>query len=172
MPGRLKLLVVLSLFLGFSSCSGSKASPRVLYSNSLNSIDSILTKEGVSADPRTSSGPGGAVRIDARGSRTVRLAEVQPEGVEGAVLTFRGHLRTADLAGRAYLEMTCSVSGEEEIVSESLKPAPTGTTDWVTHETRLSLRPGQLANVVKLNVVIEGAGTVWVDNVILVQTQE
>ena len=47
----------------------------------------------------------------------------------------------------------------------------TGTTDWVTQVTRLSLgqRPGP--QTVSLGLAIEGAGVVWVDNILLAEAE-
>jgi hypothetical protein len=167
MRDRMSLLLGLTLSLTVLDCAGAKSSPHVLYHNRLESLDGILTRDGVSLDAATSRGP--AVRIESHGATTVRLAEVQTEAAEAVVLTYRGHLRTANLTGRAYLEMRCSIPGKGDLFARASQGPSTGTTDWVTQVTRLSLGNEQRAQTVRLNVQIDGSGVVWVHNILLAQ---
>ena len=161
------LPIGLALSLSAVNCSGASSSPHVIYHNRLESLDGILIREGLTLDAATSRGA--AIRIQSHGATTIRLAEVQTEPAEAVVLTYRGHLRTANLTGRAYLEMRCSIPGRAELFSRASEGPLTGTTDWVTQATRLSLGSQQRAQTVRLNVAIEGAGVVWVDNILLAQ---
>jgi hypothetical protein len=43
------------------------------------------------------------------------------------------------------------------------------TVDWTTQETPFFLQKGQKPEVIKLNVVINGQGTVWVDEIALLK---
>jgi hypothetical protein len=151
------------------ACSGPTASPRVLYSDHLESLDAILTRSGVTLDRAISGDGRGVIRLDSTGPMIVRIAEVRPENAEGVVLTYRGHLRAARLRGRAYLEMSYSVPGRKDLVVNAQEAAVSGTTDWVSQQTRLLLEKGQRVNAVKLNVVVEGTGTVWIGPVLLGQ---
>ena len=45
----------------------------------------------------------------------------------------------------------------------------TGTTEWKKLETPFFLQPGQKAERVTLNIVINGKGAVWVDDVRLLK---
>ena len=40
-----------------------------------------------------------------------------------------------------------------------------GTTEWVSQQTPFLLQAGQNPDNVRLNVVIEGEGTVWIDDI-------
>lgn len=163
-PMSLLLLVVA---LGGLACQTAPKPEQAIYSNSLDSIDAILSANGTSLDASTSHDGKGSIRIESGGPVTIRLAEVEPEGAENAVLIYRGHLRTENLAGQAYLEMWCSIPGKGEFFSRALHAPLSGTTDWVSQETPFFLEKGQLAKTVKLNVVATGTGTVWVDDVTL-----
>ena len=163
----MRLAIGLALSLSAVACSGARSSPHVLYHNRLQSLDGILTRDGLTLDAATSRGA--AIRIESLGTTTIRLAEVQTEPAEAVVLTYRGHLRTANLRGRAYLELRCSIPGRPELFSRAAEGPLTGTTDWVTQATRLSLGSQQRAQTVRLNVAIEGAGVVWVNNILLAQ---
>jgi hypothetical protein len=94
---------------------------------------------------------------------------MQTDDADAVVLTFRGHLRAEGLTGHAYLEMGCVVPGKGRLLSSVLQGPVTGTTDWVSQVARLSLgsRPG--SQTVDLNVHVDGAGVVWVSNVLLAQ---
>ena len=150
-------------------CSPDRTDERVLYANALDSIDDVLTRTGTTFDATTSSDGHGSIRIEASGPATIRLAEVEPPDAEDAVLVYRGHLRTEDLQGQAYLEMWCSVPGMGEFFSRALHAPLSGTTEWSTQETPFLLEEGQRARTVRLNVVMTGPGVVWVDDVELAQ---
>jgi len=45
----------------------------------------------------------------------------------------------------------------------------TGTTDWTTEETPFFLRKGENPDNVKLNLVINGKGTAWIDDIRLLK---
>jgi len=163
MADRVPLHVGLAISLSALQCSGAMSAPQVLYHNQLESLDGLLTTDGVSLDRQK------GVRIESHGPTTIRLAEVQTKGADAVVLTYRGHLRTANLSGRAYLEMRCSIPGKGELVSKAPEAPLTGTSDWATQVTRLSLGNEQRAQTVRLNVRIEGSGIVWVHNILLAQ---
>ncbi len=161
--------ILLALGLSLASCSTGKSSEQVVFSSSLDSIDDVLTRTGVTLDPVTSHDGRGSIRIDATTPTTVHLAEVHPEAAEDAALIYRAQLRTENVAGQAFLEMWCAVPGKGEFFSRALHAPLTGTTEWVSQETPFFLEKGQRAETVKLNVVVSGPGTVWVDDVILAQ---
>jgi hypothetical protein len=109
-------------------------------------------------------------RIECREKRTVRLFEIAEPGVEQAMLTYRARIKTADLQGGAYLEMWCRFPGKGEFFSRGLHHVVKGTTDWSANETPFFLKKGQRPDLVKLNVAVEGAGTLWVSEVELLAT--
>ncbi len=63
--------------------------------------------------------------------------------------------------------MWCSIPGKGEFFSKALHAPVSGTTNWVSQETPFFLQAGQRAQTVKLNVVVAGTGTVWVDDISL-----
>jgi hypothetical protein len=162
------LPIAMALALNALRCGGA-SSPHVLYHNPLESLDGLITKEGLTLETATFQGRTG-IRIESEGRTTVRLAEVRTQGAEAVVLTYRGHLRTANLAGRAYLEMRCRIPGKGELVSSAPDASTIGTTDWATQVVRLSLGNEPVPRTVGLNVRIEGSGDVWVHNVLLAQS--
>ena len=168
-PRRSRALIA-GLGLIALGCGREPATETVVFVDAIDSLGSILIRDGVAWDPEVSHDGHGAIRIEATKPATVRLAEVHPANAEHVMLTYRAHLRTEGLDGQAYLEMWCSIPGKGEFFSRALQAPVTGTTGWVTQETPFFLEKGQRAQVVKLNVVVAGIGTVWVDEIALAQT--
>jgi hypothetical protein len=61
--------------------------------------------------------------------------------------------------------MWCQFTGKGEFFSRDLSSPISGTTDWSTEETPFFLKKGENPDNVKINLVIEGRGTVWIDDV-------
>ncbi len=124
--------------------------------------DRPITQDGVAVD-------GTGWRIESREKRTVRLFEVPNPGVEQCLVTYRAQVKTAD-AGATYLEMWCRFPGRGEFFSRGLYHKVTGTTEWGSYETPFYLQKGQRPDLIKLSLVLEGSGTVWIKDVELLVT--
>lgn len=135
--------------------------PEVLRVFSL--ADATIAQAGIRADQD-------GWRIDATAEQTVRLFEVEAPGVEQCLLTYRAELKTEGLKGRAFLEMWCRLPGQGEFFSKGQQQAVAGTADWARSEIPFYLKTGQKPDLIKLNVVVEGTGTVWLRNVELLTT--
>jgi uncharacterized protein (TIGR03067 family) len=129
-----------------------------------------LTQDGVVSDQD-------GWRIDVSGSRTVNLQEftrVKEAIPDTATLqTFRARMKTENLQGKAYLELTGKVP-EEGDKNRRIARGPalplTGTTDWASCETTFRCEAGQpLPSDFKLNLVVEGKGTVWIKDMELLR---
>ena len=108
--------------------------------------------------------------VDSKEAQTVRLFEVQDPQVEQCLLTYRAKMKTDSLAGGAYLEMWCRLPGRGEFFSKGLQQKASGTTDWASYEVPFSLKKGQRPDLIKLNLVVEGKGRVWLKDVQLLKT--
>ncbi len=135
----------------------------------LDNLDGIITSSGLVLDKNISSDGKGSVRIDADKPITVRLFEVDDVDVENARLIYQARLRTENLKGQAFLEMWCHFPGKGEFFSRGLQNPLSGTTNWLTEETPFFLQKGQKPDRVKLNVVITGKGTLWIDDIKLIK---
>jgi hypothetical protein len=92
----------------------------------------------------------------------VRLYEVQNPGTESGLLLYRARLRAEGLQGRASLEMWCRFPGRVEFFSKGapMGQSVEGSTDWTDLEIPFLVRKGEIPDLVRLNVVVEGAGKV------------
>jgi hypothetical protein len=75
--------------------------------------------------------------------------------------------KTEGLKGRAYLEMWCRFPGRGEFFSRGLNNVVSGTTDWIDCQTPFFLKEGEQPDLVRLNVVVEGPGKIWIRDVAL-----
>jgi hypothetical protein len=165
--------LVLSLFLAMLSilaaCSRPAQEVTELRSFPMDSLEGILTQSGVQLDRTISSDGKGSLRITAMEPTVVRLFEIAGLDVDNARLIYRAKVRTEGIEGQAYLEMWCHFPGKGEFFSRSLQSPLTGTTNWTTEETPFLLKKGEKPDLVKLNLVINGKGTAWIDDVHLLK---
>ena len=125
--------------------------------------------DGCPVDKDISINRKGCLRIDAIQPTVVRLYETGDLGVEDARLIYQAKLRTEGIDGKVYLEMWCSFPGKGEFFSRALQAPLSGTNGWTTQETPFFLRKGDRPDNVKLNLVVDGKGTVWIDDICLLQ---
>jgi hypothetical protein len=122
-----------------------------------------ITKEGI-----VSSDDGWLIEVV--DSQTVRLFDVSDFKVDNCLLSYSASLKSAKVAERAYLEMWCRIPGRGEFFSKGFHNALRGTTDWASYEIPFYLKHGQRPDLVKLNLTIEGGGSVWIKDIELSYT--
>lgn len=150
---------------------GQKASKEVteLKHFPVDAAAGIITQSGVQIDKQISSDGNGSLRITAAESTVVRLFETGDIDVENARLIYQAMVRTEGVEGQVFLEMWCHFPDKGEFFSRGLQTPLTGTIDWTTEEIFFLLRKGENPDNVKLNLVIDGKGTVWIDDIRLLK---
>lgn len=162
-------IIIGALALGTLGCSEPKVQETPLRQFALDSTDGIISKSNVQFDKSVSHDGRGSLRIDAAAPIQIRLLELNNIDVEKAVLIYRAKLRSENLDGLAYLEMWCRFPGMGEYFSRNMATPVTGTTEWTSEETPFYCLKGQRPDLVKLNLVVQGTGTVWIDDINLVK---
>jgi hypothetical protein len=104
-------------------------------------------------------------KVVAAAPRTIRLFEVANPQLSKGPFFYRARLRTQDVKGRAYLEMWVRLPGQGEFFSKGFHNAMSGTNGWAEYEIPFLLEAGQQPDLVKLNLAIEGTGTVWIKDI-------
>jgi hypothetical protein len=132
-------------------------------------MDGVLTQVGVVLDTVVSSDGKGSLKMSVTQPVVIKLFEVRGVDIENARLVYRAHVKTENIVGKTYLEMWCVFPGLGEYFSRSLQSPVVGTTDWSTLETPFFLQKGQKPELVRLNMVIDGQGTVWIDDITLLK---
>ncbi len=107
---------------------------------------------------------GASIRVRTRWPTVINIGEETRIGsIDGAMLVFQAKLRSQALDGTAYLEMWCHFPDGSRYFARGLDSTVAGSTDWTPVRTVFRLEPGQLPSRVTLNLVINGRGTVWID---------
>jgi serine/threonine protein kinase len=122
--------------------------------------DKPITQDGVTVEQ-------GGWRIEASEDRTVRLYEIRNAEVEACTVLYEAQLKTANVKGKAYLEMWCRFPDGNEYYSSGKENPLSGTTDWASYQRPFFVKKGERVDLIKLNVVIEGGGTVWIKDISL-----
>jgi len=159
------LYLAFTISIWITGCS--KPSPSIvgLEHYPVESLEGVITKSGVVLDQQITSDGNGSLRIAANQPITIRLYETGDIDIENARLTYQAKVRTEGVEGKVYLEMWCEFTGKGEYFSRDLGSPLSGTTDWSAEETSFFLKKGENPSNVKLNLVIEGKGTVWIDDI-------
>jgi len=155
----------LLLILTFVGCSKPPQEVVELKKFPIDSLEGLITQSGVQFDKEVSSDGNGSLKIIAPEPTVVRLYELGGIDVENARLIYQAKVRTEGVEGQVYLEMWCHFPGKGEYFSRGLQTPLTGTTNWTTEETPFFLKKGENPDNVKLNLVINGKGTAWIDDI-------
>jgi hypothetical protein len=131
----------------------------------IDSLEGIMTQSGVQFDKEVSSDGNGSLKIIATEPTVVRLFELGDIDIENARLIYQAKVRTEGVEGQVFLEMWCHFPGKGEFFSRGLQTPLTGTINWTTEETPFFLKKGENPDNVKLNLVINGKGTAWIDDI-------
>jgi len=135
----------------------------------LDGMEGLLTQTGVQIDKQISSDGNGSLQLEATQPTTFRLFETGDIDIENARLIYQAKVRTENVEGRVYLEMWCHFAGRGEFFSKDLMTPLTGTTEWTVEETPFFLKAGENPDNVRLNLVIDGKGTAWIDDIQLLK---
>jgi hypothetical protein len=121
----------------------------------------------VASDPVVKAEGKASIRITTDWPTTVCLGEVPGPDIEDARLVYRAKVKS-DLEGQGtvFLEMWAHVAGGQYF-SRGMNDTVQGVSDWKVIQTPFMFEKGQRPTKVTLNVVINGTGTVWVDDIVL-----
>ena len=170
---NIALFACMSIFL-FSACSSKQSN--VLKAYPIDDLEGVITRTGVEFDEYISTDGKGSLRTTAEEPTIIRLFETGDIDIEKVRLICRAKIRTENIEGRVYLEMWCRFPGIGESFSRSLHNVLSGTTEWTSVETYFFLKKGENPDNIRLNLVIQGKGTAWIDDIQLMkgpyQTEE
>jgi hypothetical protein len=152
------------LFLAMAACSRPAGKDVELKRYALDSLGGVIQQSGAEIDRRVSADGGGSLKITVSEPTVIRLFETGELQVENAALIFKARHRTENAQGSVYLEMCCHFPGKGEFFSRGLQSPLSGTNGWTTQEIAYILKTGERPDNVKLNVVSEGPGIVWIDD--------
>jgi len=151
------------------ACSQQTGNLTQLQHYSLDDLTGLVAQRLVVIDREISHDGRGSVRITTTQPVVIPLFEAGDLNIEDARLIYRASIRTEDIQGRVYLEMLCHFPEQGEFFSRGLEAPLSGTTEWSIEEIPFFLQEGQNPDNVKLNLVIDGTGTAWIDDIHLLK---
>jgi hypothetical protein len=107
----------------------------------------------------------GSIKITTQWPTTICLGEVASLDVENSKLVYKAKVKS-DLDGTAFLELWAHVGGGQYF-SRGMNDVVSRKTDWKIIQTPFLFEKGQRPEKVTLNLVINGRGTVWIDDIVL-----
>ncbi len=136
---------------------------------SLDSMEGVITLDNTEIDRENSFDGNSSLKITVQEPTTIKLFETGKLEVENSKLVYQAKLKCKNLEGQAYLEMWCAFTGKGEFFSRGLQNTISGNLNWSGAETAFFLEKNQKPDNVKLNLVINGKGTVWIDDIHLLK---
>ena len=134
----------------------------------LDNTEGLITQSGIIIDKQISSDGNGSLRIEATEPTTISLFDTGDIDIENARLIYQAQIRTQDVDHDARLEMWCHFPGKGDFFSKDPTPV-SGTTAWMRQEILFLLKDGENPDNVRLNLTINGSGTVWIDDIRLLK---
>jgi hypothetical protein len=151
------------------SCAQKSSSDVALKTYALDSLDGVIRASGVEIDRTVKKEGAASLKITVTEPSVIPLFETGDIDVENAALVYQAKVRTEDAQGDVYLEMWCHFEGKGEFFSRGLQSPIKGTMGWTSQETPFFLKAGENPDNVKLNIVSEGTGAIWVDDIRLMK---
>jgi hypothetical protein len=132
------------------------------------SLDNALSASPrIESDAQVKAEGSSSIKITTKWPTTVFLEEVSGPKVENAKLIYSAKVKAQlQPGGTAFLELWAHVGGGQYF-SRGMNDAVTGTSNWKTIQTPFIFQKGQNPDKLTLNLVINGKGTVWVDDIVL-----
>lgn len=131
----------------------------------LSMDDASVIGTTIQTDTQVKAEGKGSIKITTRWPTMICLGEVDSLDVENSKLVYRAKVKS-DLDGAAFLELWAHVGGGQYF-SRGMNDVVSRQTDWKVIQTLFTFQKGQRPEKVTLNLVINGKGTVWIDDVVL-----
>jgi hypothetical protein len=161
------LIVLISIFM-ITGCGTSRNDATEVAAFPADDLERLVSQGKILLDGDSHDGNGSlSVTVDT--ATTIRLYETGDIDIEDAMLVYQASVKSRNLSGMAYLEMWCVFEDGREFFSRGLNSPWTGDIPWSTVQTPFFLKKGQNPVNIRLNLVIDGSGTVWIDDIHLLR---
>ncbi|QIF00691.1 hypothetical protein [Roseimicrobium sp. ORNL1] len=129
--------------------------------NDLSQVKTLVTVDkSVTADGN------GSLKVAAAQNAVITIADQKNLRVEkGETLWCILKVKCEGVSQRAFLEMWCEVAEGKRAFSKGLNQAMQGSAEWYEIRLPMMVNDDFTVNRALVNVVIEGSGTVWVDQI-------
>jgi len=127
--------------------------------------DTSTVSPKIEIDPTVRVEGKGSLKITTKWPTTVCLGEVSGPDVENAKLVYAARVKS-ELDGAAFLEMWAHF-GSQQYFSRGMNDPVEDTSDWKSIQTPFVFQKAQKPDKVTLNLIIDGIGTIWIDDIVL-----
>jgi len=131
----------------------------------IDDLNGVIAKSGVQLDKSISSDGNGSIKIEAAGPASIPLYVVDNINVEEAQIIYEAKIKSESLNGQALLEMWCVFKDKGEFFSRGFDSVISGTSEWKTIRTVFNLKKGEMPDQIKLNLIVNGVGIIWIDDI-------
>jgi len=152
------------LIIQFISCNVQPEKSELKYFP-LNDLNGIVTQSGIQLDKNISDDGNGSIKITADKPLIIQLYSVDDVKVDDTQVVYEANIKSEGLSGQAYLEMWCVFNDKGEYFSRGFDSVISGNEDWKTIRTVFNIEKGEIPDQIKLNVVVNGVGTIWIDDI-------
>jgi hypothetical protein len=121
----------------------------------------------IQADSNTKIEGKASIQVVTLWPTTVCLGQVTGLDVENSRLIYRAKVKS-DIEGAAFLEMWAHIEGRKYF-SKGMNNPIKGNSDWQKRQIPFIFHKGQQPSRVTLNLVVNGIGTVWIDDITLLK---
>ncbi len=158
------LIVSLCVLTLFGACSKSEKN-NVIREYPLNNQDYVIVSENVFFDKDISSDNHGSLRIEAEKPTIIPIIKVTDLKIDNTRLIFSAKIRTQQIIGQVYLEMICNLPEQNSLSATAQATLLSGSSDWKEQAASIDLQKNQVPDSLILNLVINGRGLVWIDDI-------
>ena len=113
---------------------------------------------------------GSELEVKSDEAATKSLFDVALPQLERCMIAYRLQIQTDNLNAAVYPEIWCRIPEKGQFFSRGVNSKIKGTNDWLQVEIPFYLENGQVADLLHLNLVFEGAGTVRLKDVEVLST--
>ena len=131
----------------------------------LNLDDASSLGLSIETDSRIKVEGTGSIKISTLWPTSVCLGEITGLDIENAKLVYTAKVKSS-LNGTAFLEMWAHLGGSQYF-SRGMNSIVSGQSGWQSINTPFVFQKGQKPDKVTLNIIINGKGTVWIDDIVL-----
>jgi hypothetical protein len=131
----------------------------------VDDLNGVVTQSGIQLDKVNSNDGKGSIKIQTGAPVVIPLYIINDVQVEDIQIIFEAQVKSESLSGQALLEMWCVFRDKGEFFSRGFDSVVSGTSDWKTIRTVFNLQKGEMPDQIKLNIMVNGVGTVWIDDI-------
>jgi len=139
---------------------------------STDSLQDVPESEFIALDNKIFYDGNGSLRITVPENKekkvVIPLYEISNVKTLSRLFAYQARLKAKDIKGKVYLEMLCTVNGKGPYFSRDIKNFLNGDSKWELHKIPFYLNKDSILNKIQLNLIFEGTGTCWIDELKIV----